>query len=233
VVCTVTGRTRRHGVAEVAMGTPLRDVIEEIGGGLEPGRQIVAVLSGVASPLLPAGRLDAPVSYEGLTAAGAGLGAAAFMVFDDHTDLVAVVQGVSRFLAIESCGQCTPCKRDGLAIAMLLDLLRESDPPARVDVEIADHVRTVADNARCSLATQHQVVVDSLLREFPEAVAAHHDDAPPGEPELIAPIVDIIDGRAVLDESHIGKQPDWSYDETSSGEWPAERFHPSRAGAAG
>jgi NADH-quinone oxidoreductase subunit F len=92
VVCTVTGRTRRHGVGEVAMGTPLREVIDEVGGGPRPGRRVVAVMSGVAHPLVPESRLDTPIGYETMEEIGAGLGAAGFIVFDDETDLVAVAR---------------------------------------------------------------------------------------------------------------------------------------------
>ncbi|HLJ07590.1 MAG TPA: NADH-ubiquinone oxidoreductase-F iron-sulfur binding region domain-containing protein, partial [Acidimicrobiia bacterium] len=117
IVCTVTGGGRRAGVAEFEMGTPLAEVIETIGG---PGRPIKAVLSGVANPFLPGDRLDTPVSYEAMEAAGAGLGAAGFLLFSEADDLAAAAAGVARFLATESCGQCTPCKQDGLAIADIL-----------------------------------------------------------------------------------------------------------------
>ena len=117
LVCTITGATRRAAVGEVAMGTPLREVIEMIGGGAREGRRIVAVLPGVSNPLLPADRLDTPLTYEDMAAAGSGLGSGGYIVFDDHDDLVAITAGVSRFLAVESCGQCSPCKISGLAIA--------------------------------------------------------------------------------------------------------------------
>ncbi|HVW35245.1 MAG TPA: hypothetical protein VHL53_22115, partial [Acidimicrobiia bacterium] len=117
IVCTVTGGGRRAGVAEFEMGTPLAEVIETIGG---PGAPVTAVLSGVANPFLPAALLDTPLTYEAMRAAGAGLGAAGFIVYDDTTDLVAVAAGVSRFLAVESCGQCRHCKDDGLVLAGLL-----------------------------------------------------------------------------------------------------------------
>lgn len=232
IVCTITGSTRRHGVAEVAMGTPLVDVIDAVGGGVEPGRRVAAVMSGVANTLLPGSQLDTPVSYEGMTAAGTGLGAGGFIVFDDETDLVAVVQGVSRFLAVESCGQCTPCKQDGLALADLLDRLRAGTDARDTVDQITDRVRTVADSARCSLATQHQLVVDSLLRLFPDAVAAHAHHGRSSPPVLIAPIVDIEDGRAVLDERHASKQPDWTFDEVPSGQSPADRLDEHRAAPA-
>ena len=63
------------------------------------------------------GALDTPLTYEDMEAAGSGLGAAGFIVFDDATTSSPSPQGVARFLAVESCGQCTPCKQDGLAIA--------------------------------------------------------------------------------------------------------------------
>jgi NADH-quinone oxidoreductase subunit F len=225
VLCTVTGSTRRHGVGEFAMGTPMAEVIEAVGGGPAEGR-VVAVLSGVAHPLLPGDRLDTPVSYEDLDGAGSGLGAAGFIVFDESCDLVAVAHGVSRFLAVESCGQCTPCKQGGLAIAELLDGIRRSEAGEH-DLEVlAARVATVSESARCYLAHQHQRVVGSLLSLFPDALRAHLEGGgqPAVEPVLIAPIVDISDGRAQLDESHRDKQPDWTYGPVYSGQSPADRM---------
>lgn len=233
IVCTVTGRTQRHGVGEFPMGTPLSEVIETLGGG-PAGRRVVAVLSGVAHPLLPASKLDVPVTYEDMDAAGAGLGAAGFIVFDDTVDLVAVAHGASRFLAVESCGQCVPCKQDGLAIVEVLDRFRASEATDDdVDV-LASHVTTVADEARCYLATQHQRVIGSLLELFPDELRAHlgGDRRPAAGVELIAPILDFDGDRAVLAEAHLEKQPDWTYDETYSGQSPADRIDQRATSAA-
>jgi NADH-quinone oxidoreductase subunit F len=225
IVCTVIGATRRHGVGEVAMGTPLREVIDEIGGGARPGRQIRAVLPGVSSAFIPASALDTPASYEALAAIGSGLGSGGFMVFDDTDDLVAVAAGVARFLAVESCGQCSPCKLDGLRISELLDDVRRSEAGADELDELRKRIATVVDGARCSLATQQQSVVASLLDRFPGDVDAHLDGkTPPGRPELVAELVDIDDGVARIDEHHLAKQPDWTYDATDSGKTPAERL---------
>jgi NADH:ubiquinone oxidoreductase subunit F (NADH-binding) len=226
VVCTVTGDTRRHGVAEVPMGTPLAEVIAAVGGGPRDRRTLVAAMSGVANPLLPAARFDTPLSHEGMAAAGSGLGAAGFLVFDDATDLAAVAAGVSRFLAVESCGQCTPCKGDGLALAELLDRVRRSEADDRDVDEVQDRLASVIVGARCALAEQHQVVVDSVLRLFPEAVRAHVAGAvPAADPVPILPILDLAeDGQAVLDEGQLAKQPDWTFDETDSGKRPVERL---------
>lgn len=228
VVCTVSGSTRRHGVAEFPMGTPLREVIEVVGGG-PAGHRVVAVLSGAAHPLLPGSALDTPVSYEGMQAAGAGLGAAGFIVFDDTDDLVAVAEGMSRFLAVESCGQCTPCKQDGLALAERLRTVRESEPTGDDFEVLSDLVATVADESRCYLATQHQRVVGSLLQLFPDEVRAHLDGRRPAAGTvLVAPIADLDGDRAVLDASQGDKQPDWTYGDDDSGQSPADRIDQRR-----
>ena len=225
VVCTVSGRTQRAGVAEVELGTPLGDVLDAVGGGARAGRKLVAAVSGVANAFIPAAKFDTPLTYEAMQAIGSGLGACGFIVFDDESDLVAVTQAISRFLAVESCGQCTPCKQDGLTISTALDRLRRSAAEANDLETISERLRTVVDGARCALATQQQVVVESALRLFPEQFEAHfHARAAAVPRELVAETVDIADGVARLDEQHLRKQPDWSYDAVDSGQMPADRL---------
>ena len=229
VVCTVTGAADRHGVAAFPMGTPLATVLDTVGGpGTAAGA--VAVLCGVASPLLPADRLDAPVSFEGLRAAGAGLGSAGFVVLGERDDLAAVVAGVSRFLAVESCGQCTPCKGDGLAMAESLGRVAGGTATELDLVALTERTATVGLEARCSLATQHQAVVEGLLRHFPEALDAHvHGGRGAAAPYPIGPLAGFDDeGRAVIDPDEPRKRPDWSTGDEPwapgddwSGRWPA------------
>jgi NADH:ubiquinone oxidoreductase subunit F (NADH-binding) len=213
LVCTVTGSTRLHGVGEVRVGTPLAEVIEVVGGGPRPGRRIKAVMSGVANAVIPAGLLDTPVSYEGLAAIGSGLGSSGFIVFDDTVDMVAVAAGVARFLGIESCGQCVPCKQDGLALADLLARVCRSDGADNDLAMIRRRLISVTDRSRCYLATQQQNAVGSILERFADEFAAHlNGAAPPVEPELVAELIDITDGVAVIGERHRPKRPVWSYD---------------------
>jgi NADH:ubiquinone oxidoreductase subunit F (NADH-binding) len=225
ILVTISGATGRHGVAEVEMGTPLGEAIELIGEGPQAGRRLVAALSGVANPIVPAELFDTPLTYEDMRTIGSGLGAAGFVVFDDRTDMAAVAAGVSRFLAVESCGQCTPCKQDGQAIAEALVRIVSGSGRGDDPAVVADRVSTVADEARCFLAQQHQLVVGSILQRFPEALERHryHDD-PRVEPEPILPIVDIVDGVAELDLHQLDKQPDWSYDAVDSGKAPVSRL---------
>lgn len=225
LVCTVTGATRRHGVGEVPMGTPLREVLHLIGDGPKPGRAIKAVMGGAATPLLTADQLDTPVSNEGMHSVGGRLGCGGFIVFDDHSDIVAVAEGVARFLSIESCGLCVPCKEDGMVLADLFGRVRRSQANDRDLVAIRDCLRTVVDGARCDLATQYQLVLQSALDNFAGEIDAHvHGSAAAAAPELIASIVDIDGPIAILDEAHSRKQPDWTFEARWSGKLPAERL---------
>jgi NADH-quinone oxidoreductase subunit F len=223
VVCTVTGDVRHHGVAEVRFGTPLRQVLRVIGGGVRPGRSIKAILAGVANPVITRAQLGVPISYEGLRSIGSGVGSAGFIVFDDLTDMVAVAAGVARFLSVESCGQCSPCKLDGMRLAILLASVAANTASAGDLAEIGRKLGTVADGGRCFLATQQEVLLRSILVAFGEEFDSHVAGAlPPVEPALIAELVDVADGRAVLDERHQHKQPDWTFAKRYSGNVPIE-----------
>ena len=221
IVCTVSGRTDNAGVGEFELGTPLREVIAELGGAGGTDT-IVAVLSGTANPFLTAAALDAPLSWEGLAAAGGGLGSAGFIVIDQDVDIVAVAHGVSRFLSVESCGQCTPCKQDGLAITEVLDRIRASAPEAD-DLERLPVLATrVTDGARCFLAQQHQNIVLGLLEHFPDALAAHADGRASAAGSFpIVPLLDIVDGEAVLKLDELDVQADWGDGTATS---PADRI---------
>jgi len=230
VVCTVSGAVQRADVGEFAMGTPLREIIETLGGGARPGRTIRAVLQGAAAAIITADRLDTPASWEGMQAIGSGLGAGAFMVLDDATDVSAVAASVSRFLAVESCGQCTPCKQDGLLMSDALAHVAASHGTEEdVDV-VRKRINTVADGARCSLATQHQVVIGSFVAAFGadlEARVTHTARA--GADLAVVPMVDLRDGVAVIDADFARKQPDWTYGSHWSGQSPADRRDDHRA----
>ena len=226
-VCTLTGAVNRHGVAEFAMGTPLWEVIDVLGGGARPERTLIAAISGTANAAITADAFDTPLCFDRFRDAGSGLGASGFIVFDDHTDFSAVAHGVARFLAVESCGQCEPCKLDGAAIAERLDAIRRSDAddPESVQVEIRQLFGTVADGARCGLAAQHQTAVASL-HEMASTADRSHGDGTLGAADqvLVAPLIDIVDGDAVLDRTHLDKALDWTMDQRDSGKAPADRL---------
>ena len=213
IVATVVGDVARPGVGEVELGTPLGEVIERVGGGLAPGsRAVKAVLSGVSNPVIRGDQLDVPCSYEGMEAIGTGLGAAGFVVYDDSTSMVEVAQLISRFLYVESCGQCPACKLGCGAVTDRLDVLAAGEAtPDDLEV-VAFRLETVTDGNRCYLPVEERRVVSSLLQAFPEDVAAALDGVPPPRRDLALPkVVDLVDGKAIYDENQSRKQPDWTY----------------------
>ena len=225
IVCTVSGATRRQGVGEIPMGTTLRDAIRLIGWGAQPGREVGIVVSGTANALIPSSMLDTPLTYEAMRDAGTGLGSAGFIVFDETTDPVAIAQGISRFLAVESCGQCEPCKRDGAVLSDYLALLARSDITEQQMRDLRRRTETVTIGARCNLAFQQAEVVGSLLELFGGSVRDHAaGGAGAAEPIVIAPIANMFGGRAVLDLDQVRKQPDWSTNQQDSGTAPAARL---------
>lgn len=211
-IATVVGDVQRPFVAEVELGTPFQALIDRAGGP-HPGRTLVAAFSGVANAVLPASRFDAPVSYEGMEAAGAGLGSAGFIVYDDSACIVEVARTLSRFLYVESCGQCRSCKYGTGEITRRLDRLMEGTA-TETDVEVI-HARllTVTDQTRCYLAAEEQVMVSSVLREFPEEFALHLAGrcSVPERRIDVPKLVEVADGVATYDLRQRLKQPDWTY----------------------
>ena len=209
---TVVGDVVAPYVGEVELGTPLWDLIAEA-GGLQSGRSVQAVFSGVANAVITAEHLGAPVSYEGLTAAGSGLGSAGFVVYDDTACMVEVARELSRFLYVESCGQCRSCKFGSGEITRTLDLIAAGGGTDR-DIEvIGARLLSVTDQTRCYLAAEEQILISSILRSFPEEFALHLEGRCSVEPRAIhvPKLVEVAGGVATYDERHAAKQPDWTY----------------------
>jgi NADH:ubiquinone oxidoreductase subunit F (NADH-binding) len=212
VVATVVGDVVRPGVGEVELGTPLREVVDRVGGGVRPGRTIKAVLPGAANPVITGAGLDAPCSYEGLEAVGSGMGAAGFLVLDDTASMLEVARVLSRFLYVESCGQCPACKLGCGAVTEGLERLTAGEATPE-DVEaIAYRLRTVTDGNRCYLPVQEQRVVGSILAGFTDEADEALDGRPRPETSFVLPkLVDLADGVATYDERQALKRPDWTY----------------------
>ena len=212
IVCTVVGDVAGPGVFEVEMGTPFSELLELAGGPL-PGRRLKAAFSGVANRVIPSTSFDTPLTYEDMRAIGSGLGAGGFALYDDTACMVETATVLSGFLAVESCGQCPPCKRGSADITAGLDRLR-SGGGSDVDVElIGARLRTVTDANRCYLGTEEQLLVSSILETFPEDFADHLAGSCRLAPRLyrVPKVDDIADGVVVYDERQRLKRPDWTY----------------------
>jgi len=173
----LVGKVRNTGLIEVPMGTTLREVVYDIGGGPPEKRQIKAVQTGGPSGgCLPASLLDLPVDYESLTEAGSMMGSGGMIVMDDRTCMVDIARYFLDFLKEESCGKCTPC-REG--IKRMLDILTRittgrGEPG---DIVLLERVaQTVQKASLCALGKTAPNPVLSTLRYFRDEYQAHIQD---------------------------------------------------------
>jgi hypothetical protein len=112
-----------------------------------------------------------------------------------------------------------------MALAELFGRVRRSVADDQDLVAIEQRLRTVVEGARCDLAAQYQLVLRSILDDFADEIDAHvRGRTAAAPPELIASIVDIDGATATLDESHLRKQPDWTFDARWSGKLPPDRL---------
>ena len=211
-LATVTGAVEAARVVEFPIGVSLRDVLGDDAEGA------AFVLNGVSHPLVGAARFDLPLLPPGSDQPSLPIGTAAFQVFSEADDPRAVAAGVARFLSVESCGQCQPCKAEGLAIHETLVGLPAGSSAVAVADDLAARAERVVEGARCGLAGQFRDLVDGLLASFPESLMPTPERP---APVSIAPLHDIVDGRAVYDDAQLDVQPDWSTDEVWSGSYPA------------
>jgi len=214
-VATVVGDVVRPDVAEINLGMPLSDLIDQVGGGVRRGRRVKAVFSGISNRVVTEDQLATPLTYEDMAAIGTGLGAVGFAVYDDTACMVELAFQYSRFLWIESCGQCPPCKLGTQEITHRLNEIAACRGSEEDVAVIGARLGNVTDGNRCYLPVEEQHVVGSILRAFPEEFAAHLDgNCPNPRTDLIAPkIVDLADGTVTYDERHPRKRPDWTYED--------------------
>jgi len=207
VIATVVGDVVQPGVHEVEMGTPFSSLLQRCGGAAG-GRKFKAAFSGVSNPVLRADAFDIPLTYEHFAAQGTGLGAAGFVVYDDTVNMALVAYELSRFLAVESCGQCPPCKQGSLAITADLAEVCNGNADDEILGHLARRLRNVTDANRCYLGTEEQVVVSSILREFPEDIADLLEGRPTSARATRVPLIaDIAADGAVEYYSRLDDRP--------------------------
>jgi NADH:ubiquinone oxidoreductase subunit F (NADH-binding)/NADH:ubiquinone oxidoreductase subunit E/NAD-dependent dihydropyrimidine dehydrogenase PreA subunit len=173
-VFSLVGQVQRSGLVEVPMGTTLRQLIFEIGGGVAPGRIFKAVQTGGPSGgCLPEPQLDLPIDFEALDAAGSMMGSGGMIVMDDRTCMVDVASYFVDFLRQESCGKCVPCR---LGLGQVSELLAKVKRGAAVAADLAaieDICLGMAESSLCGLGKSAPNPVLSTLRYFREEYEAH------------------------------------------------------------
>ncbi len=170
----LSGHLNRPECFELPLGITLREVVEEVGGGVRGGKKFKACLPGGAStPYLTAEHLDLMMDFNPLEAVKSRLGTAGVTVFDEETCMVAVTRNLNQFFARESCGWCTPC-RDGLAtIAWLLDRIEFGQASMDDLAMLKDQVRNIRGRSFCALAEGAMGPVEALLRLFEHEIVDH------------------------------------------------------------
>ncbi len=213
MVFTLTGDIQNPTVQELPLGMTLRQVIDEVGGGLKPGRKVKAIFSGLANVVMTPDKLDVPLGFDAMRRAGGSLGSAGFIIYDDTACLAQVCYMFAHFLYIESCYQCPPCKVGAREITEAMDrLLSEPEQYGLMD-EIMEVTTWCENGARCFLASSTALVVSSILSEYQEDFSAHVSGTCNLRHDLVLPkIVDYVEGQGFsFDSLYSRKQPDWTY----------------------
>jgi NADH-quinone oxidoreductase subunit F len=213
MVFTVCGDVRREGVFELALGTPFRHLLDLAGGALE-GRSIKAIFPGASNTVLTPGELDVPMDFDSMRQFGSGLGAGGFAVFDDSACMVKAAYLYSRFLYVESCGQCPACKFGTGEVTEILKHI-EAGGASDQDLEsILMRARGSTDGQKCALPTGESLLMQSLVQVFAQEFGSHIGGSCPLPRELnLHKIVDWDQaaGRFLYDPTYANKQPDWTY----------------------
>lgn len=166
-IFSVSGHVNRPGNYEVPLGIPFTDLLDLAGGVLD-GRKLKAVIPGGSSvPVVPADlMMQATMDYDGLSNVGSALGAGSVIVMDDSTCMVSVLERISYFYFVESCGQCTPCREGTGWLYRMLRRVRKGKATA-ADL---DRLKSVADRIEgrtiCALGDAAAWPVQSFLKHF-------------------------------------------------------------------
>jgi len=171
---SLVGQVARTGLVEVPMGTSIRRLVFEVGGGMRDGRTFKAVQTGGPSGgCLPADKIDLPIDFDELTEAGSMMGSGGMIVMDEGTCMVNVARYFVDFLLEESCGKCGPCR---LGLPQLSHLLGrvERGEATEGDLDIIEDVgRGMTENSLCGLGKSAANPVLSTLRHFRDEYLAH------------------------------------------------------------
>jgi len=173
-VFALAGKINRGGLIEVPMGITIREIVEDIGGGIKDGRQFKAVqMGGPSGGCVPASLADTPIDYEELTKTGTIMGSGGMVVLDDRDCMVDIARFFIQFTQAESCGKCTYCRIGTKRMLEILNRLCEGQGrPDDLDklVELADRVKRTS---LCGLGQTAPNPVLTTLRYFREEYEAH------------------------------------------------------------
>ena len=173
-VFALAGQINNVGLIEVPMGTTLRDIIYEIGGGIKNNRQFKAVQTGGPSGgCLTSKHLDTPIDYENLVAAGSMMGSGGMVVMDETSCMVAISKFYLEFTCEESCGKCSPCRIGNKRMLEILDKITKGNGTMQDLQELRNLADVIKDTALCGLGQTSPNPVLSTLDNFWDEYVEH------------------------------------------------------------
>ena len=173
-VFALGGKIKHTGLVEVPMGTTLREIVEEIGGGVPGGRKFKAAQTGGPSGgCIPAEHLDVPIDYDNLLAIGSMMGSGGLIVMDDTTCMVDIAKFFLEFTVDESCGKCTPCRIGTKRLLEILNKITSGNGTLEDIDRLEELCYYIKENALCGLGQTAPNPVLSTLHFFRDEYIAH------------------------------------------------------------
>ena len=176
-VFAVGGNIKNTGLVEVPMGTTLRQIVEEIGGGIPDGKKFKAAQTGGPSGgCIPASLIDTEIDYDNLIAIGSMMGSGGLIVMDEDSCMVDIAKFFLEFTVDESCGKCTPCRIGTRRLLEILEKITKGTATLDDIDKMEELCYYIKDNALCGLGQTAPNPVLSTLRYFRDEYTAHVTD---------------------------------------------------------
>ena len=173
-VFALGGKINNTGLVEVPMGTTLREIVEEIGGGIPNGKKFKAAQTGGPSGgCIPAEHLDVPIDYDNLIAIGSMMGSGGLIVMDEDNCMVDIAKFFLEFTVDESCGKCTPCRIGTRRLLEMLTKITEGKATLEDLDKMEELCYYIKDNSLCGLGQTAPNPVLSTLKYFRDEYIAH------------------------------------------------------------
>ena len=178
---SVSGHVKKPGNYEVVLGTPIREIIYDLAGGIRDGNKLKAFIPGGSSvPMLPADQVDVSYDYESLAAAGTMLGSGAMIVIDDSVNIVETTLRLISFYMHESCGKCTPCREGTRWLYQIVEKIMQN----KGQLDYIEKMEDICDNmnmkAFCPLADACVSPVVSSIKYFRSDYEEYFKNVPVG-----------------------------------------------------
>ncbi len=173
-VFALTGKIKNTGLVEVPMGTTLREVVFDIGGGLTEGKKFKAIQTGGPSGgCIPSNYLDLPIDYDSLLEVGAMMGSGGMVVMDDSTCMVDVARFFLSFTQSESCGKCTPCREGTKRMLEILNRICQGEGEQGDILLLEEFGHHIKETALCGLGQSAPNPVLSTIKYFKKEYESH------------------------------------------------------------